>query len=187
MTRYLASIVFAAVAFGQLPATVQNQLETADRQILRLNPVAFRELPKNLSAELERRGCTIPQVPMIAGPHNVIQGEFAKPGQKDWAALCSVNRVSSILVFWNGSEVRPAEIEKMKDIDRLQSWTDQQMVYSRAITATDEKNIMKYYNAFGGEKPPPIDHQGIDDAFVGKASVIRYFYRGAWLHLTGAD
>ena len=179
--------VFAAITLGQLPASVQNLMDTADRQIVRLNPAVFRELPKNLSAELERRGCTIPQVPMIAGPHNVIKGQFARAGQMDWAVLCSVNRVSTILVFWNGSEVGPAEIEKMKDIDRLQSWTDQKMVYSRAITATGEKNIMKYYNAFGGEKPPPIDHQGIDDAFWGKASVIRYFYRGTWLHLTGSD
>jgi hypothetical protein len=187
MIRYCVGFIVAAVAFGQRPANVQNQLEAADRQIARLSPAAFRELPRNLSAELERRGCTIPQVPMIAGPHNVIHGEFAKPGQTDWAVLCSVNRVSTILVFWNGSELRPAEIEKMKDIDRLQSWTDQKMVYSRAITPAGEKDITKYYKAFGGEKPPPIDHQGIDDAFVGKASVIRYFYRGAWLHLTGAD
>jgi hypothetical protein len=32
-----------------------------------------------------------------------------------------------------------------------------------------------------------MDHQGIDDAFVGKASVALYFYRGMWLQLSGAD
>jgi hypothetical protein len=46
---------------------------------------------------------------------------------------------------------------------------------------------MRHYDAYGSVKPPPIDHQGIDDAFAGKASVVLYFYRGKWLELTGAD
>ena len=116
-----------------------------------------------------------------------MKGEFAKPGQTDWAVLCSVGGISSILVFWNSSEVNSAEIEKMKDIDRLQSWVNDRMVYSRAITPVGRKYIMEHYNAYDRVKPPPIDHQGIDDAFVGKASVVLYFYQGKWLHLTGAD
>jgi hypothetical protein len=59
---------------------------------------------------------------MIDGRHNVIKGEFSKPGQTDWAVLCSVGRVSSVLVFWNGSETNPAEIAKRNDVDRLQGW-----------------------------------------------------------------
>ena len=59
---------------------------------------------------------------MIEGLQNVIKGEFAKPGQIDWAVLCSIGRVSSILVFWSGSETNPAEIEKTKDMDRLQGY-----------------------------------------------------------------
>jgi hypothetical protein len=38
-----------------------------------------------------------------------------------------------------------------------------------------------------GPKPPPIDHLGIDDAFLEKASVVHYYYQGKWLQLTGAD
>jgi hypothetical protein len=34
--------------------------------------------------------------------------DFARPGQTDWAVLCSVGRVSSVLVFWTGSETNPA-------------------------------------------------------------------------------
>jgi len=37
------------------------------------------------------------------------------------------------------------------------------------------------------KKPPPIDHQGISDAMVGKASEVLYFYRGKWLRLSGDD
>jgi len=43
-------------------------------------------------------------------PNNVIKGEFARPGQIDWAVLCSVKGVSTILVFWNGSENNPAAL-----------------------------------------------------------------------------
>jgi hypothetical protein len=57
--------------------------ETAVRHVVRLKPTVFPELPKNLMAALQRRGCTIPQVPMIDGRHNVIKGEFSKPGQTD--------------------------------------------------------------------------------------------------------
>ena len=177
--------LFLPLAFAQ--ELTPKQWEAADSQILRLPPAAFTQLPTPLRVELERRGCTIPQVPMIEAPHNVIQGEFAKPGQTYWAVLCSTGRVSSILVFWNGSPTNPAELAKTKDADRLQGWGGEKIVYSWAIMPIGGKPIMEYYTAFGGDKPPPIDHQGIEDAFYGKASVVQYFYRGKWLHLTGAD
>ncbi len=61
------------------------------------------------------------------------------------------------------------------------------MVYSRAITPAGKAYITQQYKAYGGAPPPPIDHQGINDAFVGKASVVNYLYRGKWLQLAGAD
>jgi hypothetical protein len=161
--------------------------EAADRQTVRLSPSAFTELPKNLVAELHKRGCTIPQTPMVIGRQNVIQGDFARPGQIDWAVLCSVGRTSSVLVFWNGLETNPAEIAPRKDQNRLQSWTGDNIVYSGRIQPFGKDEILAYYKGSGGEKPPEMDHQGIDDIFYGKASEVLYFYRGKWLHLTGAD
>src|SRR5262245_65534809 len=84
--------------------------QTPDSQILSLSPAAFPELPANLVQELQRRGCTIPQGGLLNKRINVIQSEFAKPGQKDWAVLCAARGVSTILVFWNGSEKNPASI-----------------------------------------------------------------------------
>jgi hypothetical protein len=156
--------------------------------VTRLHPAEFPNLPRNLAIDLQRRGCTIPQVPMVdGGPHNIIKGEFAKSGQTDWAVLCSVNGASSILVFWNGSAADPAQLEARKDDDALQGWSNGQIVYSRKIEPVGKAYIMDHYQAYGGEKPPPIDHQGINDIFVGKASVVLYFHQGKWLHLTGAD
>jgi hypothetical protein len=186
MGRVWLVVSFTTAGFAQPPLDLQRW-ETADRQVVRLRPAAFPELPKNLLAELERRGCTIPQLSMMEGRQNVIKGQFAKRGQTDWAVLCSVERVSSILVFWNASEINPGRIAEMKDIDRLQGAGGDKIVYSRAITPVGKAAIMQHYAGFGGPKPPPIDHQGIDDAFFGKASVVNYLYQGKWLELTGAD
>ncbi len=187
MNRPQLVLVLAACAALCRAQTPASMWEKADHQVVRLSPKAFPELPSNLRVVLERRGCTIPQVPMIEGRQNVIKGEFSKAGQTDWAVLCSVGRVSSILIFWNGSVLKPADIEKTADLDHLQSWGGDKIVYSRAITPVGAKYITEHYDAYGGEKPPLMDHQGIDDAFVGKASVVLYLYRGKWLHLSGAD
>jgi hypothetical protein len=46
---------------------------------------------------------------------------------------------------------------------------------------------MRHYRGYGGPQPPPIDHHGIDDAFLEKASITWYFNNGKWLRLQGAD
>ena len=126
---------------------------------VRLSPAAFRELPKGLVRELQKLKCTIPQASGVAEQHNVIQGEFAKRGQTDWAVLCSKDGESTVLVFWNGSRRNPARIARSEDGD----------VFTRRITPIEPKNI---------DEPPPIEHQGIGDA-----SVIHYYFRGKWLEL----
>jgi len=101
--------------------------------------------------------------------------------------LCSIGGVSSILVYWNGSAANPAQIEETKDIDRLQGSGAEGIIYSRAIAPVGRTYILQHYQAYGGSKLPPIDHLGINDAFVEKGSVVLYFYRQEWLRLTGAD
>lgn len=98
-----ALLIASAAASGQV---VSRTLP----KIARLKPRAFPELPANLLRELNRRSCRIPQV----RPYNVrecrIRGEFAGPGQTDWAVLCSKGSVTTLLVFWNGSERNPAVV-----------------------------------------------------------------------------
>ena len=186
MSRFWLAILLAAVVLAQTAPDLRRALETADRQVLRLSPSAFPDLPKNLRTALQRRGCLVPQVRSMKRPHNFIRGEFSKPGQTDWAILCSVGGVSSILVFWNGSDANPTQIAEEKDMDRLQD-SGTGWAYSREISSVDRAYILRHYQAFGGPKPPSIDHQGINDAFVGKGSVVFYLSQGKWLQLTGAD
>jgi len=90
-------------------------------------------------------------------------------------------------VFWNGSEKNPAEIARLEDRIFLQGITATEIGFSRGITPVGKEFIMRHHDAYGGPKPPPIDHQGIDDSFIGKASVTWSFYTGKWLKLTGSD
>jgi hypothetical protein len=147
---------------------------------IRLAPTAFRELPKSLARELQKLGCAIPQTSGVKDPHNVIRGEFAKAGQTDWAALCWKNGASTILVFWNGSRRNPSGIARTEG-------GPSENLFLRRITPVGRKSIAEHYRAYGGPKPPVIDHLGIEDSVFESASVIHYFFRGKWLKLTGAD
>jgi len=185
----LSALVFLTACIGHVKSSQQvtGKIVGADRQVTRLPPSAFPELPKRIIQELERRGCTIPQVSADKKQQNVIKGEFTSNGRTDWAALCSLNRVSTILIFRNASEREPLELAPQSDAGNLQSGSGDAIEYSRVISPVGRDYILKHYRAYGGAKPPAIDHQGISDAFVGKASVVHYFYAGKWLELTGAD
>jgi len=186
-TFVLSILLTEPLLHGQLPAAMMARLEEADRQVTRLAPTDFPDLPENLVRELERRGCTIPQERRTESRENVIKGNFSKPGQVDWAVLCSSHHTSAILVFWGGSEKNPSELARRADAAFLQDIGNDEIGFSRVITTIGRKQVLQYYAAFGGPKPPSIVHQGIEDAFAGKASVLHYFDRGKWLELTGAD
>ncbi len=172
------------ISFGQIP---KDAWDVADSLTVRLQPSAFPSLPKNIVSFLEKGGYTIPQCWSDTVSHNVIIGSFKKDGQQDWAVLASKNRVSTILVFWNGSDKDTAMIGQMSDNVFLQDVGQNRIGFSRVISAVDSSLILRYYDLFGGRKPPPIEHEGIDDAFIGKGSEIYYYYKGKWLSLTGAD
>lgn len=187
MKLLTAGVLTVAVLCFASNVNAQNGAQTADLVRKRLPPSAFKQLPANIVRSLQRRGCTIPQyVPNFVPkgspeythynkPHNVIKGAFAKPGQTDWAVLCSRHGISSILVFWHGSTNAVAEIAARPDDP------------DRNIDVVGRAFIVEHYNAYGGPKPPPIDHNGINDGEDEKGSGVLYYYGGKWLELAGAD
>lgn len=188
LDRSLATVMIAfAVLFVSSPARSQDKWEVADSNIKRLPPNAFTQLPRNILRYLEANRCTIPQYYADQRPHNVIHGQFARKGQYDWAVLCSRNRISSIIVFWNGSAKKRSEIVKSADRIYLQGDERGGPGFSRVIGVVGKKFILDHYRAYGGPKPPPITHQGIDDGFMEKGSVVLYYHRHKWLELQGSD
>src|SRR3989475_11589669 len=177
----------------RIPPPVFNQaypearFEVASKAILSVPPDVFPELSDAIISLLRGRGCKIPQPSAIGPPRNVIHGDFFAQGQTAWAVLCSSGGFSSILVFRDNLDAHPEELARSEDKGYLQDVGNDTIQYSREITAVDRKFIMTHYRAYGGPEPPPIDHHGIDDAFMEKASVTHYWYEGKWLRLQGAD
>ena len=182
---FVLVVMAAAWVAGQLPSPeAWSQADTATR---RLAPAAFSTLPQSVRAELNRRGCSIPQVYTGGAPHNVVRGAFRRAGQEDVAVLCSRARTSAILVFAAGDPRNVEEIAARPDADFLQVVAPGRIGFSRAIGVASPAFIRERSRQYGGPLPPSLVHEGINDAFVEKASVVWYWREGRWLQLTGSD
>lgn len=187
MTLFPGVLLLAAISVPGQESPSALDWDKAEKEIQRLPPSAFPQLPEAILGELNRRQCIVPQAYGHPDPHNVIKGSFIGKGQIDWAVLCSQGGESSVLVFWGGSTEVVSQLAKGPDERWLQTIGEGKIGYSRRITPVDGAGIIGYQQAFGGPKPPSIDHQGIEDSFLEKASIILYYDRGEWLRLTGAD
>lgn len=94
------TLSFILIAFALLLVSASAFCE----QFPRLAPAVFRALPKSVSADLEKRGCVVPQTYTSTTPHNVVSGSFKGTKRKDWAVLCSNGKNSTVLVYWGGSK-----------------------------------------------------------------------------------
>jgi hypothetical protein len=175
-----------------IAATALSQVADNTLKIDRRAPTAFSAAPKHVIDWLRKQECSIPQAEVpdyhpTKTPHNLISGEFAAKGQKDWAALCSRNGTSSIKVLWGGKSRCAGELNEESDINYMQSGVGGKFVYSRLISVVRKQQILERQIAFDGKLPSALEHHGIDDIFVGKGSVTHYCHEGKWLTLQGAD
>ena len=146
----------------------------------------FASLPLEIRRDLEKRGCTISQAFTATRPGNVISGRFTYAAKTDWAALCSVNRVSSILVYRGGSVSSVAELANFPDSTFLQIVGPNGAIgYSRGIVVATAGYIREHN--LGNPKLPRLDHDGINDLFVQKGSSVWYWDGSRWWQLDGVD
>ena len=183
MTRTLLFLLLLVQPARTLPTP--QEWDAAERAIVRLKPDAFRNLPAAVRTDLDRRQCTIPQPDGLdgAGPHNVIRGRFTSQTSTDIAVLCSMGGVSTILVYRGGDTKDVATLAAMADKGFLQTGSPKAIEFSRAIGIASPAQMRIYHAAFGSGNVPRLDHDGINDAFVGKASIVRYWTGGKWLEL----
>jgi hypothetical protein len=182
----LVLVMMARVGLAaQLPSP--QEWSQADAATRRLTPSELGDVPQPVRAELDRRGCTIPQVYTGGRPHNAVRGQFRRAGQIDIAVLCSRARTSAILVFWAGDPRTVSEIAPRPDEDFLQVVAPGRIGFSRAIGVASPEFIRERSRQYGGSLPPSLTHDGINDAFVEKASIVWYWRDGKWLQLTGSD
>lgn len=187
MTELLFLLLWhtASAAAAQLPPP--EAWEHANTATKRIDPAVFPGIPRWLTAELTGRHCSIPQSFGENRPHNIIRGFFNDGNVTDWAVLCSRQRVSTILVFWDEQAQKVAELSSEPDANSLQVVLRGEIGFSRVIGVATPATIRAYHRAFGDGVLPPLSHSGINDAFVGKGSVVWYWRLGKWLRLAGAD
>jgi hypothetical protein len=183
----VAALILASPEGLYEGAQEKGDWEQASRDFKRLPPSAFKELPRSIVMQLESQGCMIPKATEHPDQHSVIRGEFARKGQIDWAVLCSKKGVSSIQIIWGKPTTCPRELAPSEDRYWFERLGEFRSEYSRSIDSVGRKYILDHYQAYGGPKPPPIHHQGIDDGFLGKFSVIYYCHESSWITLQGAD
>jgi hypothetical protein len=102
-----------------------------------LKPSTDLGLPNTLADWLVRHRYTIPWVESTAKDRNVIQGQFARPGQDDGAVLASLDGYSTILVFWNGTTSAPGYVARRRD-DSI-----------RALHRATPEYIAEHYRRYG--------------------------------------
>lgn len=156
----------------------------ADADTVRLDPGVFSEVPARVRTELKRLGCTIPQPSGASTRRNVVSGRFTTAALKDWAVLCSRRGTSAILVFEGGSPTQVRELAAQPDAQYLQVMGRTPAIgYSRGLAVATPQLIRRRLQGGGGREPRPLDHDGIEDAFEGKASVVWYWSRQEWIQL----
>ena len=184
--RFVASLclLLSLSGFG---FRISQDWTGADIATTRLKPTVFTQLPLTIRAELERRDCTVPQPHGAIRPANVTSGHFTSGTQIDWAVLCSRERVSVILVFRGGTIADVAEVARVPDRDHLQTVGGGVIGFSRELGVASATFIRKHHDPRSGTPLPRLDHEGIEDRFIGKGSIVWYWSNGRWLQLAGAD
>ena len=173
-------------ALSLFSEALADDFDVADKKVKRLSPDSYKELPRDIIKKLVHLGCSIPQSIGSKHQHNVIAGEFARQGQKDWAILCSIQQVSSVRVFWGGDSACSSVILTSKDRNWLQN-TGRDIQYSRMINPVNKQFIVEHSIVYGKAISNNIRHQGIEELFVGKGSTVHYCENGKWKTLPGAD
>jgi hypothetical protein len=163
------------------------------RWVHRVPPDSFPQLPKVVRDPLATRRC---QIPMPGAERvNVITGAFTTKGAVEWAVVCSVHDTSQILIFKAANGAVVDSLNKSGDAGWIQGNGDNTLLFSRQISVVPMSQLafvpadttiedVLYY---GRVLPKPIDHDGIDEAFLDKASETFYFAQGKWFSVGSSD
>ena len=156
--------------------------------VRRLAPSAFPELPPPVRRDLLARGCRVPQAYDESRPHNVLRGSFTAANRVEWAVLCSVRDTAAILVYDGRRGVVLDSLARSSDAAWVRSVAGDQRGYSRRLSVLPGRAISRW-RIHDGEQDvaQPIDHDGITQAFAGKAAEAFYRSRGRWFRQATSD
>lgn len=180
-----------ALPFLLLAGSADAQNGSERDAVRRLAPSAFRQLPAGVRRELVERDCLVPQPWDARTPANVIHGAFTTARANEWAVLCSTGGVEQILIY----RVEVARAPRL--VDSLGAGSDNawsqdvgggRLGYSRLIRTRSRRQIGAWrVDLDGNAIPQPIDHDAIEDVFLGKSAEAFYYAAGRWYRKLTAD
>ena len=101
-SRWIAFILVLSCAAAVAQSTAE-EVRKKFPDFRYLDPGQLRELPEAVRTDLGKLGCRVPKFMKWDARHNVIQGQFFKSGQTDWAVLCQVGDKTGILLYPGGT------------------------------------------------------------------------------------
>ena len=165
-------LLLLALAFSAAAQTTVEEFRKNWPDFRYLEPRQARELPPAVRADLEKLGCRIPKFMKWDARHNVIQGQFLKAGQRDWAVLCETRDKSGILLYPGGAATGlPMLYAQPIDPARMIHTVSPFVLEKRAIRDHPET------------PPPSFDHDGIEDGAIQKTGRVLYFQDDEWTEL----
>jgi hypothetical protein len=165
--------------------TVNGQ--TRPYKVEHLPASSFPALPTAVAAELNRRGCLIPQTYEAHGPENVIHGSFKRPGEKDWAVLCSVHGTVYLLVFFDGAAASPEVLSTAAETSRLElSNASGKMEFDWGIDVATPELVHETQSEMR-RRPAKADHDAIADSMIDGATVYRFYAGNGWTTVETSD
>ena len=196
MGAFLLAGWFCAVGAGAQAASVppasgggerieSGVVHTADGRLekyrIRLRPItSFPNVPLPVVAQLDQRGCMIPQSFEAQRPENVIHGSFEGPGTSDWAVLCSVHGMVSLLVFFGSNPEHPYTLASEPETERLQTYDlSQSLGFNWGIDRASPGDVSESQTRIF-PPPPPLTHDAIADSVVEHSTIYHYYSHGAW-------
>jgi hypothetical protein len=200
-------LVLVALGLVALQSTAQNALPAADAgqadlsesgqmlvdgkpmaYLIRRLPVnSFPELPEPIAAELNRRGCLIPQTYEAHHPENVVRARLEQASSLDWAVLCSAHGTVQLLIFFgSAATVAPTVLATAQEKDRLQVRIGRgTMGFNWGI---DQATPVQLHEAQAGMEPRPwLKHDALADSIVDHKTVYHFYDKGAWTVLETAN
>jgi hypothetical protein len=180
-----------AVALLTRPNSARAQAGPSPDSVRRLPPAAFLTLPVVVRRDLDIRRCLVPQPWDGQAPGNVVHGAFTAARVTEWAVLCSVRGTSRILIYridTGGTAHVVDSLLPSADVGWMQGIGGGRWGFSRLLKTMPLRKIRAWRSDIDGHAiPQPIDHDAIEQVFVGKAAEAFYYVAGRLYRQITAD
>jgi len=152
--------------------------------LIRHLPVnSFPSLPAEFAAQLNRRGCLIPQTYEAHHPENVIHASLERPGSSDWAVLCSERGTVSLLVYFSSAPTTLLVLAAAPETERLQAHDPSGILgFDWGIDPASPQQIRTAQIGLL-HRPALVDHDALADSLVDRRTIYHFYLKNAWIVL----